>query len=71
MSQLQSMTPGSAEEVASLRVDLQRALEEKDLQQELLKQSLQLPQDARIAASLQQEISRLTTNNLVHTHTCT
>ncbi|XP_031420586.1 unconventional myosin-Va isoform X2 [Clupea harengus] len=64
LSQLQSMTPGSAEEVASLRVDLQRALEEKDLQQELLKQSLQLPQDARIAASLQQEISRLTTNNL-------
>ncbi|XP_041967019.1 unconventional myosin-Va-like [Alosa sapidissima] len=60
LSQLQSMT----EEVESVRSELQRALQERDQQQELLTQSLKLPQDARIPASLQHEISRLTKHNL-------
>ena len=38
---------------------------EKDQQQKLLAQSLLLPEDARIEASLKHEITRLTTENLV------
>lgn len=38
---------------------------EKDQQQKLLAQSLLLPEDARIEASLNHEITRLTSENLV------
>ncbi|XP_062402519.1 unconventional myosin-Va [Sardina pilchardus] len=60
LSQLQAMT----EEVCSVRSALERALQERDQQGELLSQSLTLPHHARIPASLQHEISRLTKHNL-------
>ncbi|XP_063053873.1 unconventional myosin-Va-like [Engraulis encrasicolus] len=67
LSQLQNVTKEHStltEEVASLRSGLQRAAEERERQQKLLKETLHLPQDARIPASLQHEIKRLTTHNL-------
>ena len=60
-------------EVEVLRGELQSVKEENNRQQQLLAQNLQLPPEARIEASLQHEITRLTNENLVrytltHTH---
>lgn len=52
-------------EVEALRGELQSVKEENNRQQQLLAQNLQLPPEARIEASLQHEITRLTNENLV------
>ncbi|GLD73270.1 unconventional myosin-Va isoform X8 [Lates japonicus] len=52
-------------EVEALRGELQNVKEENNRQQQLLAQNLQLPPEARIEASLQHEITRLTNENLV------
>uniref|UniRef100_UPI00358DFBCF unconventional myosin-Va isoform X2 n=1 Tax=Myxine glutinosa TaxID=7769 RepID=UPI00358DFBCF len=51
-------------EVKGLRSELQAVREESGRQQQLLSQNLQLPPEARIEASLQHEITRLTNENL-------
>lgn len=48
-----------------MRGELQNVKEENNRQQQLLAQNLQLPPEARIEASLQHEITRLTNENLV------
>uniref|UniRef100_A0A8C4TCA4 Unconventional myosin-Va n=1 Tax=Erpetoichthys calabaricus TaxID=27687 RepID=A0A8C4TCA4_ERPCA len=63
-SQLQSQRKGYENEVEVLRGELQSLKEENNRQQQLLAQNLQLPPEARIEASLQHEITRLTNENL-------
>ncbi|XP_063044206.1 unconventional myosin-Va isoform X6 [Engraulis encrasicolus] len=63
-SQLQMQRRRGEEEVEGLRGELQRMKEENNRQQQLLAQNLQLPPEARIEASLQHEITRLTNENL-------
>uniref|UniRef100_A0A3P9LLX2 Unconventional myosin-Va n=1 Tax=Oryzias latipes TaxID=8090 RepID=A0A3P9LLX2_ORYLA len=63
--QLQSQRRTYDNEVESLRGELQNVKEENNRQQQLLAQNLQLPPEARIEASLQHEITRLTNENLV------
>ncbi|XP_034729876.1 unconventional myosin-Va isoform X8 [Etheostoma cragini] len=62
--QLQTQRRGYDSEVESLRGELQNVKEENNRQQQLLAQNLQLPPEARIEASLQHEITRLTNENL-------
>ncbi|XP_062244378.1 unconventional myosin-Va isoform X1 [Platichthys flesus] len=62
--QLQTQRRGHDNEVESLRGELQNVKEENNRQQQLLAQNLQLPPEARIEASLQHEITRLTNENL-------
>ncbi|XP_061602373.1 unconventional myosin-Va isoform X2 [Cololabis saira] len=62
--QLQSQRRTYDNEVESLRGELQNVKEENNRQQQLLAQNLQLPPEARIEASLQHEITRLTNENL-------
>ncbi|XP_072321462.1 unconventional myosin-Va isoform X3 [Eucyclogobius newberryi] len=62
--QLQTQRRGHDNEVESLRGELQSVKEENNRQQQLLAQNLQLPPEARIEASLQHEITRLTNENL-------
>ncbi|XP_074523308.1 unconventional myosin-Va isoform X2 [Halichoeres trimaculatus] len=62
--QLQSQRRSYDSEVESLRGELQNVKEENNRQQQLLAQNLQLPPEARIEASLQHEITRLTNENL-------
>ncbi|XP_078108459.1 unconventional myosin-Va isoform X2 [Sander vitreus] len=62
--QLQAQRRGYDSEVESLRGELQNVKEENNRQQQLLAQNLQLPPEARIEASLQHEITRLTNENL-------
>lgn len=52
-----------------MRGELQNVKEENNRQQQLLAQNLQLPPEARIEASLQHEITRLTNENLVRCNT--
>lgn len=52
-----------------MRGELQSVKEENNRQQQLLAQNLQLPPEARIEASLQHEITRLTNENLVRCRT--
>ncbi|XP_029111991.1 unconventional myosin-Va isoform X2 [Scleropages formosus] len=67
-SQLQSQKKTYDNEVEALRGELQSMKEENNRQQQLLAQNLQLPPEARIEASLQHEITRLTNENLdMHT----
>ncbi|MFT7816534.1 unconventional myosin-Va isoform X3 [Arapaima gigas] len=67
-SQLQSQKKTYDNEVEVLRGELQSMKEENNRQQQLLAQNLQLPPEARIEASLQHEITRLTNENLdMHT----
>lgn len=54
-----------------MRGELQNVKEENNRQQQLLAQNLQLPPEARIEASLQHEITRLTNENLVRCNTRT
>ncbi|KAG8575715.1 hypothetical protein GDO81_009651 [Engystomops pustulosus] len=63
-SQLQSQKKSYENEVESLRGEIQGLKEENNRQQQLLAQNLQLPPEARIEASLQHEITRLTNENL-------
>nr|XP_009296049.2 unconventional myosin-Va [Danio rerio] len=64
VSQLQTQREMHEKETESLRVELQHLKAELDQQQQMLSQSLELPHDARIQASLQHEISRLTQQNM-------
>ncbi|XP_073706088.1 unconventional myosin-Va [Garra rufa] len=63
-SQLQAQRRSHDNEVEVLRGELQSVKEENNRQQQLLAQNLQLPPEARIEASLQHEITRLTNENL-------
>ncbi|XP_072574058.1 unconventional myosin-Va isoform X3 [Paramormyrops kingsleyae] len=63
-SQMQSQRRSHDNLVESLRGELQSLKEENNRQQQLLAQNLQLPPEARIEASLQHEITRLTNENL-------
>ncbi|XP_068180501.1 unconventional myosin-Va isoform X1 [Antennarius striatus] len=63
--QLQTQRRSYDGEVEALRSELQNLKEENNRQQQLLAQNLQLPPEARIEASLQHEITRLTNENLV------
>lgn len=63
--QLQTQKRSYDSEVEGLRGELQSVKEENNRQQQLLAQNLQLPPEARIEASLQHEITRLTNENLV------
>ncbi|XP_076143801.1 unconventional myosin-Va isoform X2 [Alosa pseudoharengus] len=63
-SQLQTQRRSHDNEVEVLRGELQSMKEENNRQQQLLAQNLQLPPEARIEASLQHEITRLTNENL-------
>lgn len=62
--QLQTQRKTFDSDVESLRGELQNVKEENNRQQQLLAQNLQLPPEARIEASLQHEITRLTNENL-------
>ncbi|XP_071752801.2 unconventional myosin-Va-like isoform X1 [Centroberyx gerrardi] len=62
--QMQEQERIHRDECEELREEVRRVRAEKQQQQQLLAQSLLLPQDARIDASLQHEITRLTNENL-------
>ncbi|VTJ70777.1 Hypothetical predicted protein [Marmota monax] len=64
-SQLQSQKRSHENEAEALRGEIQSLKEENNRQQQLLAQNLQLPPEARIEASLQHEITRLTNENLM------
>lgn len=64
-SQLQAQKRSHENEAEALRGEIQSLKEENNRQQQLLAQNLQLPPEARIEASLQHEITRLTNENLV------
>ncbi len=66
---MQAQRRSRENEVEVLRGELQSVKEENNRQQQLLAQNLQLPPEARIEASLQHEITRLTNENLVSTNT--
>ena len=55
------------EECEDMREEVRRAREDNRQQQQLVAQSLHLPQGARVDASLQHEMTRLTNENLVGT----
>ncbi|XP_053317883.1 unconventional myosin-Va isoform X4 [Spea bombifrons] len=63
-AQLQTQRRSFENEVEALRGEIQGLKEENNRQQQLLAQNLQLPPEARIEASLQHEITRLTNENL-------
>uniref|UniRef100_A0A8C1XXX9 Myosin VAb n=1 Tax=Cyprinus carpio TaxID=7962 RepID=A0A8C1XXX9_CYPCA len=65
VSQLQTQGQTHEKEVEGLRAELLQLRAELDQQQQMLSNSLELPHDARIQASLQHEISRLTQQNMV------
>ncbi|XP_026087055.1 unconventional myosin-Va-like isoform X3 [Carassius auratus] len=62
--QLQAQRRSHENEVEVLRGELHSVKEDNNRQQQLLAQNLQLPPEARIEASLQHEITRLTNENL-------
>ncbi|XP_026539899.1 unconventional myosin-Va isoform X1 [Notechis scutatus] len=63
-SQLQAQKRSHENDLGALRGEIQSLKEENNRQQQLLAQNLQLPPEARIEASLQHEITRLTNENL-------
>ncbi|XP_053356111.1 unconventional myosin-Va isoform X3 [Clarias gariepinus] len=63
-TQLQAQRRTHEAELEALRGELHCVKEENQRQQQLLTQNLQLPPEARIEASLQHEITRLTNENL-------
>ncbi|KAH0619947.1 hypothetical protein JD844_014401, partial [Phrynosoma platyrhinos] len=65
-SQLQAQKRSHDNELEALRGEIQSLKEENNRQQQLLAQNLQLPPEARIEASLQHEITRLTNENLYY-----
>ncbi|XP_052400551.1 unconventional myosin-Va isoform X3 [Carassius gibelio] len=64
VSQMQTQGQTHEKEVEGLKAELQQLRAELDQQQQMLSNSLELPHDARIQASLQHEISRLTQQNM-------
>uniref|UniRef100_A0A8C9T5J2 Myosin VA n=1 Tax=Scleropages formosus TaxID=113540 RepID=A0A8C9T5J2_SCLFO len=64
-AQMQAQKRNHENEIEVLHGELQSLKEENNRQQQLLAQNLQLPPEARIEASLQHEITRLTHENLV------
>ncbi|XP_078386375.1 unconventional myosin-Va [Cetorhinus maximus] len=65
-SQLQGQKKNYENELEILHGEVQNLKEEINRQQQLLAQNLQLPPEARIEASLQHEITRLTNENLYY-----
>ncbi|XP_069767192.1 unconventional myosin-Va isoform X2 [Narcine bancroftii] len=65
-TQLQGQKKIYENELEGLRGEVQNLKEEINRQQQLLAQNLQLPPEARIEASLQHEITRLTNENLYY-----
>ncbi|KAA0724617.1 Unconventional myosin-Va [Triplophysa tibetana] len=63
-TQLQTQGETREKEAESMRAELQRLRAELNQQQQMLSDSLELPKDARIQASLQHEISRLAQQNM-------
>ncbi|KAI4903112.1 hypothetical protein NFI96_015689, partial [Prochilodus magdalenae] len=63
-SQLQTERQDHAEKLQAVRAELQVVRKERDQQQQLLSNTLKLPQDGRVHAALQHEISRLTLHNV-------
>lgn len=63
--QMQEQERVHNEKYRKLLEEVNKIKEEKEQQQKLLTQSLHLPEDARIEASLKHEITRLTNENLV------
>lgn len=63
--QLQDQGRAHQEECEELREEVRRMREENRQQQQVLAQSLLLPQDARYDVGLQHEVTRLTSENLV------
>ncbi|XP_034163176.2 unconventional myosin-Va isoform X2 [Pangasianodon hypophthalmus] len=63
-SQLQAERQSHTEELEALRAELQAMKEERDQQEHLLSDTLQLPHLDRVNAALQNEITRLTRHNL-------
>ncbi|KAF7701918.1 hypothetical protein HF521_001201 [Silurus meridionalis] len=63
-SQLQAERQSHTEEMEALKTELHVLKEERDQQKLLLSNTLQLPQDGRVNAAFQNEISRLTRHNL-------
>ncbi|XP_058500889.1 unconventional myosin-Va-like [Solea solea] len=63
-SQMQKQERVHGEKCRELTEEMKRLKEEVELQKKLLNQSLFLPEDARIDASLKHEITRLTKENL-------
>lgn len=64
-SQLQEQERVHGEKYKELLEEVNKLRNEKAQQQKLLAQSLLLPEDARVEASLKHEITRLTSENLV------
>ncbi|XP_041734564.1 unconventional myosin-Va isoform X2 [Coregonus clupeaformis] len=64
VSQLQVQDRRHEEEMEELREEVLRVREENRQQQQFLSQSLLLPQEARLEASMHHEITRLTSDNL-------
>lgn len=65
MLQTQAQQRDFEEKMAALQQQMTRLKSEKEQQQQLLAQSLLLPEDARVDAGLKHEITRLTNENLV------
>lgn len=63
--QMQEQKRATDEENRKLLDEVNKFKAEKEQQQKLLTQSLLLPEDARIEASLKHEMTRLTSENLV------
>ncbi|XP_051979039.1 unconventional myosin-Va isoform X1 [Xyrauchen texanus] len=64
VSQLQTQGQAHEKEAEGMKAELQQLRVELNQQQQMFSESLELPQEARIQASLQHEISRLTQQNL-------
>uniref|UniRef100_A0A3B4YES3 Unconventional myosin-Va-like n=1 Tax=Seriola lalandi dorsalis TaxID=1841481 RepID=A0A3B4YES3_SERLL len=64
--QMQEQEGVHNEKCRKLLEEMNKLKDEKEQQQKLLAQSLHLPEDARIEASLKHEIARLTNENLEH-----
>lgn len=62
---MQEQKRATDEENRKLLDEVNKFKAEKEQQQKLLTQSLLLPEDARIEASLKHEMTRLTSENLV------
>lgn len=62
---MQKQHRAHSEESKKMLEELNKLRSEKEQQQKMLAQSLLLPEDARVDASLKHEIMRLTSDNLV------
>lgn len=62
---MQKLERQHSESYEKLRMEVNTLKQEKEQQEKLLAQTLLLPEDARIEAGLELEITRLTHENLV------